>query len=65
MSAPQYVITNYPAGTTSVRADNTSIDVTQTGQYGIIEILGGLNNTNNYSATFFLDFSTNNIAYGN
>ncbi|GAF82445.1 unnamed protein product, partial [marine sediment metagenome] len=64
MDVEQYTVQD-TTGTTWVRVDNTSIDVTKTKQKGIVEVAVGLNNTNNYSATFFFDFKSSNITIAN
>jgi len=56
---PSYYATNLPSGTKWVRADNLSIDVSQTSQTGIVEVLTGLNGTNNYTAIVNLNFTAN------
>ncbi|MBU1974074.1 MAG: hypothetical protein KKH52_01640, partial [Nanoarchaeota archaeon] len=55
-----FTIINLPAEKKSVRADNTSIDVTQTVQNELVEILLGKNSsTGNYSASIWINFSSN------
>jgi len=54
---PEYRVTNLSGGLTVVRADNPSIDVTQVGQTGVVEVIIG-DGSGEYAGVLTITFTT-------